>query len=116
MGILVPDLSVDKFGILLSNAYVAVAKHAITLTPVPYAANCRVTGSYSTWTSFQARARGKNPVETAGVEAECAPTSVEDMYAALYGRIKDRFPVYVDHLEPLPMPSIVDTLASNDPV
>ncbi len=105
MGIMVADLHVERIGITLPNAYIAVSKSRVALTPL--ATNVyRLDTNYSIWTSHEARLAGKAPLDTTSINLVW-DTSADDTlahgYTFVYDHIKQRFPNHVDDVaQPVP--------------
>lgn len=101
MGIVAPNVLLSDTGILLANAYIAMAKNEVRLFPQANAI-IFVNTSYAIWNSYPDRVQGRRPIETrvlkydySGNSGNVEPSSV---YAAAYTRIKDIFPSSVDQL------------------
>lgn len=98
MGILVPDLALERIGMTLPTAYVAVSKNRVTITPL--AANVyRIATTFSVWTSREARQADKAPADTVSVNLVWDTTNastVQEGYTLIYDEVKKRYPNYVD--------------------
>lgn len=95
MGILVPGFGVDHLGITLPEAYIAVSKHSIIISPRD--SDYDITTQYCIWASHRARLDGKTPLMHEAITF--ASDSLIDLYAAIYARIKERFPGCTDVIE-----------------
>lgn len=106
MGIIVPDLLLERIGITLPGAYVAVSKNSVSLTPV-LSGVYKMETTVSTWTSHEARLAGKQPVDSKWISLMWQTTNgntVGDGYNRLYEEIKMMYPNHVDVGDDLLLP------------
>jgi hypothetical protein len=102
MGLLLPTHEVSRVGVTLADAYVATGAPVAITPDADVRGRYHVVASYGVWASQSVRDEGGVPVETAGVQfaVDAADVSPNEVYAAIYSRIKARFPEGVDVLDP----------------
>ena len=67
MGLLVPSVYIDELDISLSNVYISAGQAPQIIQKVDSSYGCstvKLTGTFSAWSSQQARLKDKNPVYT----------------------------------------------------
>lgn len=95
MGIIVPNLIIDATGVVVREAYVAIAQNGLYV--VPDNGNFHITTSFNIWNSHQDRQLGKFPIETRTLTTTL--TSLDAPYADMYAAVKLQFAQYHDMVE-----------------
>jgi hypothetical protein len=96
MGLLVPAHEVHRVGLTLPNAYLALSKHPVMLSPDPAARGTyHAVADYSVWASQQVREEGGGALATACVRCVCGDGGV-GLYAAMYAQLKEDLQQAVD--------------------
>ncbi len=117
MGILVPNLEIQRFGVTLAMGYIAAATNYVTYIPAysgyplmpptaaippPDPANVAQSGAmmrFSIWTDHAARLANKSPIDnleiTYQMERDTSHT-IDYLYELGYDKVKAMYPNYIN--------------------
>ena len=103
MGIVIPSLDDNQFGIQVANAYIATSRHPIILNPDPSGAY-RLHTMCDIWVSHEARQQNKNPFDARPVDVTIGDLTSSNVYSVAFGalysivydQLKRLYPDYID--------------------